>query len=113
MPELPEVETARKLAARTLAGRRLVGVATVDDPIVYAGVSPRRLAAALRGRRGTAGGRQGKHLWLELGRPPRPPVHFGLSGAFRGFRPPAPRPRLLELGAQNRGRARPSPPAPP
>ncbi len=40
MPELPEVETARRLAARALAGRRIVGVATVDDPIVYAGVSP-------------------------------------------------------------------------
>jgi len=106
MPELPEVETARKLAARTLAGRRLVGVATVDDPIVYAGVSPRRLAAALRGRRVTAVGRKGKHLWLELDRRPWPTFHFGMSGSFRVYGPDAERPRYWKLELQTGDGAR-------
>src|SRR5712691_1120741 len=97
MPELPEVETARKLATRALAGRRIVGVATVEDPIVYAGVSPRRLAAALRGRRVTAVGRKGKHLWLELDRRPWPAFHFGMSGSFRVYGPDAERPRYWKL----------------
>src|SRR5947207_10989627 len=97
MPELPEVETARKLATRALAGRRIVGVATVDDPIVYAGVSRRRLAAALRGRRVEAVGRKGKHLWLELDRRPWPAFHFGMSGSFRVYGEEAERPRYWKL----------------
>src|SRR5947207_12813293 len=100
MPELPEVETARKLATRALAGRRIVEVATVVDPIVYAGVSPRRLAAALRGRRVTAVGRKGKHLWLELDRRPWPAFHFGMTGSFRLCGPAAARPGLWKPGRQ-------------
>jgi formamidopyrimidine-DNA glycosylase len=97
MPELPEVETARKLATRALAGRRIVGVATVEDPIVYSGVTPRRLAAALRGRRVRAVGRKGKHLWLELDRRPWPAFHFGMSGSFRVYGEDAERPRYWKL----------------
>src|SRR5437867_11970559 len=100
MPELPEVETARKLATRALAGHRIARVATVDDPIVYAGVSPQRLAAALRGRRVSAVGRKGKHLWLELDRRPWPAFHFGMSGSFRVYGPDAERPRYWKLELQ-------------
>src|SRR5438552_11649085 len=106
MPELPEVETARRLATRALAGRRIVGVATVDDPIVYAGVSRRRLAAALRGRRVKAVGRKGKHLWLELDRRPWPAFHFGMSGSFRVYGPDAERPRYWKLELQTDDGAR-------
>jgi formamidopyrimidine-DNA glycosylase len=97
MPELPEVETARRLLRRVLGGRRIDAVATVDDPIVYAGVTPRRLAAALRGRRVEAVGRKGKHLWLELDRRPWPAFHFGMSGSFRMYGPDAERPRYWKL----------------
>jgi formamidopyrimidine-DNA glycosylase len=97
MPELPEVETARRLATRALADRRIVSVATVDDPIVYAGVSGRRVAAALRGRRVKAVGRKGKHLWLELDRRPWPALHFGMSGSFRVYREAGERPRYWKL----------------
>jgi formamidopyrimidine-DNA glycosylase len=51
VPELPEVETARRNAERALRGLRIVAVAVAPDPIVYRGVSPSRFAAALRGRR--------------------------------------------------------------
>ena len=76
MPELPEVETARRRAQRALRGRRIVRVAVVEDPIVYAGVAPARFAATLRGRRVLAVHRKGKHLWMELDRPPYPLFHF-------------------------------------
>jgi len=97
MPELPEVETARRLAIRTLGGHRIVRVATVEDAIVYAGVSPRRLAAALRGRRVEGVGRKGKHLWLELDRRPWPAFHFGMSGSFRVYAAGTERPRYWKL----------------
>src|SRR5713226_4153782 len=60
MPELPEVENARRRASRVLRGRRIAQVATVDDRIVYAGVRPRDFAAALSGRRVERVGRKGK-----------------------------------------------------
>jgi formamidopyrimidine-DNA glycosylase len=97
MPELPEVETARRLATRTLGGHRIMKVATVEDPIVYAGVAPRRLAAALRGRRVEGVGRKGKHLWLELDRRPWPAFHFGMSGSFRVYAAGTERPRYWKL----------------
>jgi len=106
MPELPEVETARRLAARTLAGHRIVSVATVEDAIVYAGVTRRRLAAALRGRRVRAVGRKGKHLWLELDRRPWPAFHFGMSGSLRVYGTEAERPRYWKLELETEDGAR-------
>jgi formamidopyrimidine-DNA glycosylase len=101
MPELPEVETARRLLRRVLEGRRIEAVATVDDRIVYAGVTPRRLAAALRGRRVQAVGRKGKHLWLELDRRPWPAFHFGMSGSFRVYGADAEPPRYWKLALRS------------
>jgi len=72
VPELPEVETARRRAERALRGRRIAAVATAPDPIVYRGVTPSRFAATLRGRRVLAVRRKGKHLWMELDRRPWP-----------------------------------------
>src|SRR5206468_3553184 len=68
--------------------------------------SPRRVAAALRGRRVSAVGRKGKHLWLELDRRPWPAFHFGMSGSFRVYGPDAERPRYwkLELEADDGAR---------
>ena len=102
MPELPEVETARRFADRLMRGRRIVAVATVPDSIVYEGVSPARFAAALRGRRVEAVRRKGKHLWLELDRRPWPLFHFGMTGWFEVYERERDRPRfwkveLLEL----------------
>jgi formamidopyrimidine-DNA glycosylase len=97
MPELPEVETARRRAQRALRGRRIVAVTVVDDPIVYDGVSPTRFAAALRGRRVLAVHRKGKHIWMELDRPPFPLFHFGMTGSFEIYRDGAERPRFWKV----------------
>jgi formamidopyrimidine-DNA glycosylase len=97
VPELPEVEAARVLLERALTGRRIEAVTAVNDPIVYAGVTPRRLAAALRGRRVRRAGRKGKHLWLELDRRPWPVFHFGMTGRFRLYAHERERPRFWKL----------------
>jgi formamidopyrimidine-DNA glycosylase len=97
MPELPEVETARRRAARVLRGRRIAAVAVARDPIVYAGVTPARFASALRGRRVVAVRRKGKHLWVELDRRPWPLFHFGMTGSFHVYRDGEPRPRFWKV----------------
>jgi len=81
VPELPEVEAARRTAERVAAGRRIVSVWCADDPIVLE-TPPARLRRALLGRRVLRVGRHGKHFWLELDRRPWLLVHFGMSGGL-------------------------------
>ena len=45
MPELPEVDAARRLAARVALGRRIAEVACAADPIVFAAIPRPRSAA--------------------------------------------------------------------
>jgi formamidopyrimidine-DNA glycosylase len=110
VPELPEVEAARRLAARVAVGRRIVDVWCAADPIVFEGVPAARVRAALRGRRVLAARRHGKHLWLELDRRPWPVLHFGMTGGLhaparpslrlrstRGWAPPGWPPRFARL----------------
>jgi formamidopyrimidine-DNA glycosylase len=97
MPELPEVEFARRLAERALVGRRIVGVAVARDPIVYEGVGARRFASALRGRRVGAVARRGKHLWLETDQRPWLVLHFGMTGRFVVYEERRDRPRFWKL----------------
>lgn len=82
MPELPEVEAARRLAMQVAVGRRIRAVRCADDPIVFEGVTPARVRRALLGRRVRAARRYGKHLWLELDRRPWPCLHFGMTGGL-------------------------------
>ena len=86
MPELPEVETARRAAVAVAVGRRIVGLAVADDPIVFEGVAPARIRRALLGRRVRAVRRHGKHFWLELDRRPWLSVHFGMAGGLHTSR---------------------------
>lgn len=82
MPELPEVEAARRAAQAVARGRRITEAHVADDPIVFEGVAPARIRRALLGRRVTAVRRHGKHLWLELDRRPWPCLHFGMTGGI-------------------------------
>ena len=86
MPELPEVETARRLAHTVAVGRRIVGVTVAADPIVFERVSPGRIRRALLGRRVRAVRRHGKHFWFELDRRPWLSVHFGMAGGLHTTR---------------------------
>jgi formamidopyrimidine-DNA glycosylase len=80
MPEMPEVETARRLIADLALGRRIVGVDDTDT-FVTRPHSPGQLQTALTGRTLTAAHRQGKAIWCEtsdLG--PVLGIHLGMSG---------------------------------
>jgi len=83
MPELPEVEAVRRLAARRLTGRLIVAAAAAPDPIVFEHAGSRRFAAAVKGRRVVAVRRHGKHLWMELDRRPWPLFHLGKVVVYR------------------------------
>ncbi len=82
MPELPEVEYGRALAASVARGRVIEKVSCSKDEIVFAGVSPRKFANAIRGKRVIEVRRRGKQLWFEMESPPHPLFHFGMTGAF-------------------------------
>lgn len=83
MPELPEVERARRLAARVGTGKRIVAVWCAKDPIVVQDTTPARIRRALLDRAITGTGRRGKYFWLELDRRPWPLFHLGMTGDLR------------------------------
>ncbi|RLN29781.1 formamidopyrimidine-DNA glycosylase-like [Panicum miliaceum] len=82
MPELPEVEAARRALQEYCVGKRIVKCAAADDTKVIDGVAPDRLEAALVGRTIAAARRKGKNLWLALDSPPHPTFQFGMAGAI-------------------------------
>lgn len=80
VPELPEVEVYRSLAASRALGRRITGV-TADDSWFLKRTTAGEVAAALVGHRFTAARRRGKLLLLDTDR--RAPVlgvRFGMTG---------------------------------
>ena len=86
MPELPEVETARRLIADRALGRRIVGVDDADS-FVCRPHSPGQLRDALAGRMLTAARRRGKTMWCETsgtgrsaGPGPDLGIHLGMGG---------------------------------
>ncbi|MEM6991938.1 MAG: DNA-formamidopyrimidine glycosylase family protein [Myxococcota bacterium] len=81
MPELPEVERARRIIEAIVVGRTIDKVwCDTSDDIVFAGVSGRTVARRLKGRRVVAAHRRGKQLWCELDRPPHLLLHLGMTG---------------------------------
>jgi len=97
LPELPEVEAARKAALQSLKGKRIVSARCPPDAIVLGGASHRLIETALQGATVEDAGRFGKHLWFELDRKPWPVFHFGMTGAFQFFPRKADSPRFLRL----------------
>jgi len=86
MPELPEVETARRLIADLGLGRRIADVDDADT-FVCRPHSPGKLREALTGRTLTAAHRRGKAMWCETsgvdssaGPGPDLGIHLGMSG---------------------------------
>src|SRR5438874_2408784 len=80
MPELPEVETYRRLAERAL-DRTIDEVVAPDAWYLKRGLTARAAAAALTGRRFTAARRRGKTLYLDSSDDgPVLKLGFGMSG---------------------------------
>ncbi|TYJ51648.1 formamidopyrimidine-DNA glycosylase [Cryptococcus floricola] len=85
MPELPEVERARKLIQETCVGYTIADVDSVEDKIVYtAGTDHEEFADEIKGRTITGCERKGKTFWMTLSGDGRYPVmHFGMTGMIQ------------------------------
>ena len=81
MPELPEVETVRRMLEERVIGR-VIRRATLSGLALREPVSP-QLPRRLRGRRLTAARRTGKYLLVDLDRGLTLISHLGMSGAWR------------------------------
>ncbi|KAL0904771.1 hypothetical protein M5K25_026921 [Dendrobium thyrsiflorum] len=81
MPELPEVEAARRAIEEHCTGKKVRRSVVANDSKVIDGVSPSELESALVGKTIIAALRKGKNLWLRLDSPPFPSFQFGMSGA--------------------------------
>lgn len=83
MPELPEVENARRLIAEHALGRR---IADVDDSDRYVlrPHPPGELKAALTGRSLTAAHRRGKTMWVDTSPASGPAADGAAAGGAAG-----------------------------
>ncbi|KAF5466793.1 hypothetical protein F2P56_016689 [Juglans regia] len=82
MPELPEVEAARRAVEENCLGKKIKKAVIANDPKVVDGVTPSDFEAALLGKTVIAAHRKGKNLWLQLDSPPFPSFQFGMAGAI-------------------------------
>jgi len=83
MPELPEVESVRRLFERVLKGHKIVRAEVPPDDIMLSGRDPDTIRKALEGRTVRHAGRRGKFWWLEFDEPPFLFGHLGMSGWVR------------------------------
>ncbi|KAK1286727.1 Formamidopyrimidine-DNA glycosylase [Acorus calamus] len=82
MPELPEVEAARRAIEDHCLGRVIKRCVVAEDPKVIDGVPPSEFESSLLGKTIISARRKGKNLWLELDSPPFPSFQFGMAGAI-------------------------------
>ena len=83
MPELPEVEAARRALEAHCLGRRIARcVVADDDKVVVAGVGRVAFERAMVGKTIVATRRRGKNLWLRLDAPPFPSFQFGRCSRY-------------------------------
>ncbi|XP_058780458.1 formamidopyrimidine-DNA glycosylase isoform X2 [Vicia villosa] len=82
MPELPEVEAARKAMEDNCIGKKITKCIVADDSKVIDGVSHSEFEASVIGKTIVAARRKGKNMWLQLDSPPFPSFQFGMAGAI-------------------------------
>ncbi|KAL1809731.1 hypothetical protein ACET3Z_026721 [Daucus carota] len=82
MPELPEVEAARRAIEDNCIGKKIIRALIADDSKVIDAVSPSDFQASLVGKTIVAAHRKGKNMWLQLDSPPFPTFQFGMAGAI-------------------------------
>lgn len=83
MPELPEVETVRRVIERALLGQVLTEVELPEDPILLQKRPAEPIRELLLGATVTGVGRKGKFWWIELDRKPWVFGHLGMAGWIR------------------------------
>jgi len=90
MPELPEVESFRRVADECRG--RTIDHASVADPAILDGISPRDLEQRLKGQRVRSSKRHGKRLIIELSGSGALALHFGMNGSLELVREGEPDP---------------------
>lgn len=84
MPELPEVERARRELASIAEGRRIHSVQTWDDNIVFSQIHHLEWAEMITGKVVVSCKRRGKNFYLVLKDSLHHPIfHLGMSGSTR------------------------------
>lgn len=83
MPELPEVETARRTIAGALKGKRIVRAEFPTDSIVQCKLPDGALLQAVENAHVVDVHRRGKYWWIELDRRPWLFGHLGMAGWIR------------------------------
>lgn len=81
MPELPEVEAARRAIEEHCVGKKIKRAVIAEDGKVIEGVSRMEFESSITGKTIVAALRKGKNMWLRLDSPPFPSFQFGMSGA--------------------------------
>ncbi|HUT26779.1 MAG TPA: DNA-formamidopyrimidine glycosylase family protein [Methanomassiliicoccales archaeon] len=84
MPELPEVETARRQLHEELVGQRIVRADALDLKMLVGG-NAKEFSSRLEGRLIVGTDRHGKHLFLLLDHGALR-IHLGMSGSLHPFR---------------------------
>jgi formamidopyrimidine-DNA glycosylase len=82
MPELPDVELARRLIEERALGRRIAAVDDTDTWVCRPH-APGEIAGALIGTSLTSAHRHGKTMWIETDRGPMLGLHLGMTGGIR------------------------------
>lgn len=83
MPELPEVETVRRIFDRVLTGHTIAEAEVLPDSIVLKGVDENAFVSLLLGAKVAGTGRRGKYWWIDLGDRGILFGHLGMSGWVR------------------------------
>lgn len=83
MPELPEVETARRTLSAVLKGKRIKRAEFPPDTIVQSKLPPDALRQAAEGATVVDVHRKGKYWWIEFDRKPWLFGHLGMAGWIR------------------------------
>ncbi|KAI9031671.1 hypothetical protein CLU79DRAFT_729576 [Phycomyces nitens] len=83
MPEIAEVENARRRCHLNCVGRKIIKVQVQPDPIVFAGKSPKDLVDGLENKMVVDTKRWGKYFVLMFDKGPHLVCHFGMTGTLK------------------------------
>ena len=96
MPELPDLEIAKRYVEATSLHQK-IGSVLVRNEKVLGAVSARKLQSALEGRSFESTRRHGKNLFVELDDGGWMLIHFGMTGSLAYFRNPDDEPPYSRL----------------
>jgi formamidopyrimidine-DNA glycosylase len=97
MPELPEVETNRKLWEENSLNQKILSIHIDPDPIFFEKQTPNFLKKNLQNQKIINTGRLGKYFWIDLENNYSLLMHLGMTGWSFVYHHQKDRPRFLKL----------------